>query len=214
MSIGASIAFFLAALASLFTIVNPFSTAPIFVSLTQGNTHKRKLAIIKRAALTSGIILIVFTLVGHFILSFFSITVDAFRIAGGIFIAGIGLTMLNGGKEHFRSEKARKEAHAKEDISIVPLAIPMLSGPGAITTVLVLSGEATNALDTASIICAILIVSIASYFIIAEGDTIVRRFGENKQHLLEKLMGLIVLVVGIQFVINGMSGVLLSWGII
>src|SRR3989338_6881928 len=127
----AGIALFLAAFSSLFTIVNPLSTAFIFLTITKGNTKREKKAIAKKASLTAAVVLVVFGLAGSHILNFFGITVDAFRIAGGIIIAAIGMQMLYSGARHFHSQDARKEAIAKEDVSVIPLAIPMMSGPGA-----------------------------------------------------------------------------------
>lgn len=209
-----SLAFFFAALSSVFTIVNPISTATIFVSITKGDTRKKKLQMAKKASITAAIVLIIFAFVGNFILGFFNITVEAFRIAGGILIVRVGLNMLNSKETELSSEVERKEAIKKDDISIIPLAIPMLSGPGAMTTAIVLMSEAGSIFEVLFLVLAILIVCFMSYLILAEADLIQKYLGENGKKVVEKIMGLIVLVVGIQFIINGVGGLLTTWNFV
>ena len=213
-SFGINIAFFLAAFSSLFTIINPFSAATLFLSITRYDSKQKKRVMARKASFTAAIVLIVFALAGNYILNFFGITVDAFRIAGGIIIGSIGLNMINAKREILHTEKEKKEAVTKEDVSIIPLAIPMLSGPGAMTTSLVLMRETNSFIDSATLIFAIIIVCLLSYFILSRADYIGRYLGETGKHVTERIMGLIVLVVGVQFVINGIGGLLQAWGIV
>ncbi|MEK6923250.1 MAG: NAAT family transporter, partial [Nanoarchaeota archaeon] len=131
------IAFLVLSLASLFSIINPLSAATVFMSITKSNTLKEKHAMAKKSVFIAAVILIFFALAGNYILQFFSITLEAFRIAGGLLIGYIGFEMLHYGKKPFKSKKEEREAVLKKDVSIVPLAIPMMSGPGAITTSIV-----------------------------------------------------------------------------
>ena len=213
-SFGINIAFFLAAFSSLFTIINPFSAATLFLSITRYDSKQKKMAMARKASFTAAIVLIIFALAGNYILNFFGITIDAFRIAGGIIIGSIGLNMINAKRENLHTEKEKKEAVTKEDVSIIPLAIPMLSGPGAMTTSLVLMRETNSFIDSATLIFAIIIVCLLSYFILSRADYIGRYLGETGKHVTERIMGLIVLVVGVQFVINGIGGLLQAWGIV
>lgn len=210
-SFGINIAFFIAAFSSLFTIINPFSAATIFISITRFDSRKKKIAMARKASLTAAIVLVVFALAGNYILNFFGITVDAFRIAGGIIIGSIGLSMINAKRDHLRTEKEKNEAVTKEDVSIIPMAIPILSGPGAMTTSLVLMREVNSVFDVATLIFAIIIVCLLSYFILSRADYIGKYLGETGKHVTERIMGLIVLIVGVQFVINGIEGLLQAW---
>jgi multiple antibiotic resistance protein len=107
-----------------------------------------------------------------------------------------------------------KTVYHRDDISIVPIAIPFLAGPGAITTVLVLISEASNLIMTLHVAVAVIVVMVVSYIVLAEADRIVRYIGEAGKEAIEKIMGLIVMVFGVQFVINGIRAILFSWGFI
>lgn len=212
-SLGINLAFFIAAFSSLFTIMNPFSAATIFISITRFDSRRKKMAMARKASFTAAVVLIVFALAGNYILNFFGITVDAFRIAGGIIIGSIGLSMINAKRDHLRTEKEKKEAVSKDDASIIPMAIPILSGPGAMTTSLVLMREVNGVFGVATLIFAIIIVCLLSYFILSRADYIGRYFGETGKQVTERIMGLIVLIVGVQFIINGIEGLLQAWGV-
>jgi multiple antibiotic resistance protein len=198
--------FFIVALTSLFVIINPFSTASVFLTITRGDSHAKKLLMARKAAITASIVLIVFTFIGVFILKFFSITVDAFRIAGGLLIGGVGWRMIKAKREHLPSKKEKDDAIDKDDISIVPLAIPMMSGPGAIATVILLSSESSGIIDLLAIVLASLLICLLSFFVLARADIFDKFFGDTGRRVLDRIMGLIVLVVGVQFIINGLSG--------
>lgn len=383
-------AFFIAAFSSLITIMNPLSTVSVFMGLTEDKTKDEKIRIAKRSTLLAAIILIAFGFMGNFILSFFSITLDAFRLAGGLLVAKVGLDMIKGsgknrpplvqfsyhphspvidepvtfnsnstdpdgfitreewfindvkvGRGHnftylfdkagtynvllkvtdnkgatentvkqiivldehedeapvaeftadikapkikekvtFRSKsfdpdgfitteewfingelekkyrgpnsvlektfktpgiynvvlrvtdnKKNRRKYFKQiivadekkemthnndevdDIAIIPLAIPMLSGPGSITTALMLMSEATNILMTASVVIAVLLVCWISYWLLVNADKVNKVIGRTSKKIIEKLLGLIVLVVGVQFFINGVTNLLILWGI-
>ncbi|MFT4303030.1 MAG: MarC family protein [Candidatus Woesearchaeota archaeon] len=208
---------FIASFSALFTIMNPISTASIYLTITKNNTLKEKRKIAKKAAIAAFIVLLSFALAGNLILIFFGITVDAFRIAGGLLITKVGFGMLsskNDGREQITEEKdMEKEAIQKEDVSLVPLAIPMLSGPGAMTTAIVLMNEtggwkATSIWYVIALIAAILTVCIVSYIILRQSVVVQKYIGKNEQAVIDKIMGLIVLVVGIQFIINGIIGII------
>ena len=203
--------FFLTSFVSLFVIVNPFSATSVFLAISQGDSKAKKKRMVKRAAVFSFIILVVFVLFGSYILNFFSITVDAFRIAGGIIISGIGWKMIKAEREYLPTKEEKQDATDKEDVSIVPLAVPMLSGPGSITTSIVLASKAASLMELSVLIVAILVICIISYLILVKSDMISEYFGEVGMRVADRLMGLIVLVVGVQFIINGLAGVVGSW---
>jgi multiple antibiotic resistance protein len=214
MDISTSLAFFIISVTSLFVIVNPFSTASVFLTITRDDSKEKKKLMAKKAVITAALVLIVFSLIGSYILNFFSITVEAFKIAGGLIIGAVGWKMINAKREILNSEEEEKAALDKDDVSIIPLAIPMLSGPGAITTSIVLAGEATGIFDIGALLIAILIVSILSYAILSHASIIDKFLGVPGRRVIDRIMGLIVLVVGVQFIINGTAGLITGWGII
>lgn len=197
------IEFFIAAFMSLFTIINPFSTASVFVSITRWNSHDKKLDMAKRACFTATAVLIIFSFAGASILEFFSISIDAFRIAGGILLTLTAINMLK--DNGVDDTKVHKEAIKKDDVAIIPLAIPLLSGPGAITTTIVLTSQTTNYLDFTAILIAIMFIMILSYIVLRNADTIVKYLGHTGNDVLDKIMGLIVLAIGIQFIMVGFT---------
>jgi len=208
------IAFFVVAFSSFFTIINPLSTASVFVSITGNNTKEEKKRIARKASAVAALVLIVFGLVGSFVLSFFSITLEAFRIAGGILIAGVGFQMLHARTTQFKSKKEEKEVMEKDDVSIIPLAIPMMSGPGAMTTAIVLMSQASGVAQTGFVILAALVVCLLTYIILSRAFMVQKFMGESGRDVVDRVMGLIVLVVGVQFVISGVEGLLIQWAII
>ena len=208
------LAFYAASFVSLLTIVNPFNITSLFLNITEGDSKKKRMFMARRASLTAAIVLIVFALVGEFILSIFSVTLDAFRIAGGFLIVNIGIRMVSGTREHLRSEKEKKEAREKDDVSIIPLAVPLLAGPGAMTTAIALMSEAGTIFRVGLLMLAIIIVCFISYFVLIKADLVNRFLGETGGKVLERVLGLIVMVVGVQFIINGISGVVSSWNLL
>ena len=210
--VGEVISFFVATFISLFTIINPFSTASVFHTISAGNTKKEKYDMAKRATITAAIILIIFAFLGSYILHFFSVTIEAFKIAGGILVLSVGYRMIKSGKKHFATEEEEDHAIDKEDVSIIPLAIPMLAGPGAMVTAIVLMEEAgKNATSIISIIAAIIIVCISAYILLLNSKYLERILGETGVRVTDKILGLIVLVIGVQFLINGISGLIPVW---
>ncbi|MFH1649825.1 MAG: NAAT family transporter [Candidatus Woesearchaeota archaeon] len=202
--------FFLGALGALFTIINPFSTASVYLSITEDETKERRRQMAQKASVTAAIVLIVFAVAGTAILSFFNITLDAFRIAGGILVAVIGYHMIKTGKADFRNPAEHQEALEKDDVSIVPLAIPMMSGPGAMTIAMVLMGQAQGVIGRLTVILSILVVCALSYLILSKARVIGDYLGHTGRSVVDKIMGLIVFVIGVQFIVNGLIGVLNS----
>jgi len=197
--------FFFEAFLALFTIINPVSCASLFLAITKGASHIERTKTAARAAITATIVLFIFAFGGQYILHFFGITIEAFKIAGGIIIGTIGFKMVLFGREHFFTPEEKDEAVEKEDVSLIPLAIPMLSGPGAITTTMVLTSSSQSLVQFLLILLAILTCTFLSYFILAKSELIEQRIGKNGQRVTERIIGLIVLVVGVQLIINGIT---------
>ncbi len=190
------------AFTSLFTVINPISAAPIFVGMTDGlpPPERRKSAL--KASLAAGATLLAFEAAGRLIFSFFGITVPAFQIAGGVLFTMISIKTLNNGREEVESEEA-----AGSDPSIVPLAIPTIAGPGAISTVMALVGQATVYPQLLALASAIGINILLTWLVLLAAPTIVVKIGRTGQRIVAKIMGLITCVIGVQFIINGITPV-------
>lgn len=196
--------FALNAFVAVLVITDPLGNTPIFASLLKHYAAPERNSIIRRACIAAVAILILFTLVGSLILKIFSITIGAFRIAGGLILFGIASHMLSAEKSRTRITPGEEvEAQSKEDIAIVPLAIPLISGPGAIATVMALQTQAASTLQTGILILAIIVSGLISYITYRYAGTFLMRIGETGINIMTRLLGLILAVMSIQFVING-----------
>lgn len=196
--------FAIIAFSSLFSIINPISTAPIFVAMTEGVSGERR-RIAWRTTVASGLTLALFAVAGGAIFAFFGITVPAFQIAGGILFTLMSIQTLVNGKED--TEETPVDAG---DPSVVPLAIPMIAGPGAISTVMVLVGQAQNYYRFFGLAVAILLNVILTLVVLLASPWIVTWIGVTGKKIVNKVMGLITAVIGIQFIINGVTTIVLD----
>jgi multiple antibiotic resistance protein len=196
--------FILNAFIAVLVITDPLGNVPIFASLLNHYSLPERHALIRRACLVAVTILILFTLMGGAILKVFGITIGAFRIAGGLILFGIAMSMLSAQKSRVRITPGEEvEAQSKDDIAIVPLAIPLISGPGAIATVMALQTQADSYLKTGIIILAILTAGLISYLTYRYASTFLAKIGETGLNIMTRLLGLILAVMSVQFVING-----------
>jgi MarC family membrane protein len=203
--------FALLAFSSVLIIVNPFSTAPLFVTMTEGAPPAKRHRTAWRAVVTAGVTLMVFAVLGDALLRLFSITIGAFRIAGGVIIFGIGMTML---RAHYPREQQTPEepveGTTKDDIALIPLAIPMLSGPGAISTVLVLGQHANTWGHRVVLLAVIALTCVVSYYVLRSADYVTHIMGHTGRQLISRLMGLFLAVIAVQFILNGVQDALSS----
>ena len=203
--------FAILAFTSLLAIVNPLGAVPLYVALTAPYTREHRSATLRRAIITAVAVLVAFALAGTHILQFFGITRQAFQIAGGILFFGVGLDMLQARRSRVKTtEEEESESSQKEDVGIIPLGLPTLAGPGAITTVIALNGQAQTAFDELAVYIAILLVLALCWMTLAAAPALTRRMGQTGMNVMTRLMGLIVMVVGAQFVINGTTTVVLD----
>ncbi len=198
-------AFALLAFSSLFSVINPISAAPIFVMLTEGRDKPARRRVALRASLAALLTLALFAAAGGAIFAFFGITVPAFQIAGGVLFTAMSLRTLREGREDVPEDEA-----ARGDPSIVPLGIPLIAGPGAISTVMVLIGQAQSGAARLALGAALLLNIALTLLILLAAPAIVAAIGETGQKIVAKIMGLITVVIGIQFVINGATTVIVS----
>lgn len=197
----------IAALAALLPIINPFSTAPLFLAMTEGDTDEERMAQARRGVIYMIAILTSFLVGGSFIMNFFGLSLPGLRIAGGILVAGVGMRMLYPKDDHEQTPAEKAEGRAKADISFTPLAMPSLSGPGAISVTIGLTSLADGWLDYVRIFVGILIVAAIVYAVLRLSTRLVKVMGVNGLHAMTKIMGFLILCVGIQFVVRGIQGV-------
>jgi len=198
--------FSLVALSSVFFLVDPFAAIPAFLSMTPDDTPADRRQTARRAALTCFIVLVVFAAAGGLIFKVFGITLAAFKIAGGVILIMIGLEMLQARKSGTKqSVEEAAEGAAREAVGVIPLGIPMLAGPGAISTVMILTGDSRRWWQFSVILTVIALTSLISYWVLAAADRVGRYLGETGIRILTRLMGLLLTAVAVQFIINGLT---------
>ena len=198
------IAYTILCFGSIFSIVDPFAALPMFLALVgdQPRTVQAKTA--AQASLTCMAVLTSFSLAGSLIFSFFSISIPAFKLAGGILLFGVGMEMMRAKQSDTRSTKEeRHEAETKEEVGVIPLGLPLLSGPGSIATVMVLTGKAKTLGQRASVHVAILAVSLIAFLVLRSATYVARGLGRTGINLIGRIMGLILAATAMQFVIDG-----------
>src|SRR5437588_6541891 len=201
-----SIQYFIVALTSVFFLVDPFAALPAFLVIAgDADQHERRRLAVK-ASLTCFIVLTGFALMGSLVFRFFGITLPAFEIAGGIILILMGLEMLQGRRSGTHETPGEtEEGIAKEDAGIIPLGIPMLAGPGAISTVMVLMGPSPGWWRTVTIFIAITITSAASFLILSAAERVRQFLGETGIRILMRLMGLLLTAIAVQSIVNGLA---------
>ncbi|MDO9695697.1 MAG: MarC family protein [Candidatus Latescibacteria bacterium] len=204
--------FALLSLSSLFAVIDPLGCIPFFSGQTAGLSRARKRRILVKALLVSLLVLLLFTYAGSAVLHTFGITVDAFRIAGGIIFFGVGLDMLQSRPRRWHTgleqaaaagEGAATPVDPDHDPSVTPLAIPMIAGPASITTVMVLRAETPGMTGALIVSAAAALILLLTGVILLTADTVLRRLGPTGMRIVEKLMGLLVTVIAVQLVLNG-----------
>jgi multiple antibiotic resistance protein len=198
--------FSLVALSSVFFLVDPFAAIPAFLAMTVRHDAPDRKRMARRAAWTCFGVLSAFAFLGSMIFRMFGITLAAFEIAGGLILLLVGLEMLQARRSATQEHMSDTlEGAAKEDIGITPLGVPMLAGPGAISTVTVLTGASPRWLHILVVFLAIIFTSYASYLVLAGADRIRQRLGETGIRIMMRMMGLLLTAIAVQFVINGLT---------
>lgn len=205
--------FFIASFTSLFAVVNPLSAMPIFLALTQGDSNERRKKQLNKACFYMLLILFLFYIAGTYIMSFFGISIQGIRIAGGLMIIQSSLTLLapqkNGGNKSSKiSEEDVNAAKEEEDISFSPLAMPLLSGPGSIAVVLGLGSSSEYWENYLMVMVAILLTTLATYIILRISPWAVKLLGNSGMLAMTRMMGFIGMAIGVQFIINGIKPLL------
>lgn len=195
---------------ALFSVMNPFGTVPVFVGLTAGNSKVERNKIAFWTSLNVLIILVISFFVGKYILLFFGITLNSLKIAGGLIIASSGFALLTG---EFNKHKGMKKTRVKEDIesrsqiSLTPLAMPMIAGPGTISLLITYNQEFNELNNVLIILGAIVLSSISAYLILKSSFYIVKVLGASGINALSRIIGFIVIAIGVEFIISAVVSV-------
>ncbi len=197
---------FFSAFSALFAIIDPFAAIPIFLSLTNRYSEAERAHVVKKAMIVACGTLIIFALSGEGIFRLFGISIPAFRIAGGILLLKLGVEQLNAQRERVKVEE-ENESYAREDISIFPIATPLLAGPGAISTVVLQASQASSWTATVFFVLAIVLVFVLSYFLLKSAPYLFQVLGQTGLNLLTRIMGIILTAIAVQFIIDGLLSV-------
>jgi multiple antibiotic resistance protein len=205
-SLAVIVKFSLIALSSVFFLVDPFAVIPVFLSMTPNDPPVKRRQTARSAAVTCLIVLAAFAAAGGLIFRVFGITLPAFKIAGGVILIMIGLEMIRAHKSGTKqSPEEEAEGVARETVGVIPLGIPMLAGPGAVSTVMILIGDSSRWWQYTIVFAAILLTSIVSFLVLAAADRVGRYLGEIGIRIMTRLMGLLLTAVAVQFIINGLA---------
>ena len=196
---------------SFFTLINPLGTMPIFMSMTASLSKQKRKRTAKKATLVAFLTILAFAFSGQILFDFFGISVNSFRVVGGIIFFVMGWDMLQArlGNIKHTDDEDKIDAYV-EDISITPLAIPMICGPGAITNAIILMEDAANIPQKIMLIVIIALVLLLTYFILVGASKIIDKLGETGNKVMMRLMGLIVMVIAVEFFFSGLKPILLE----
>lgn len=196
------------ALVSVFAVMNPLGNLPIFMSLTAGYTLGEQRKTAAKAIGIAFLILLIFLVLGHIIFSVFGITVAAFRVAGGILIFGIAYNLLHAKASHMHAPhpEEHQESEEKDDISVTPLATPLIAGPGTIATVMALAAAPNELSNSIAVFIGFTVVLAGTFLIFRYAGTISKRLGQTELNVISRLMGLLLAVIAVQMGAAGLIG--------
>jgi multiple antibiotic resistance protein len=195
--------FALVTLTSVLFIVDPIAVIPTYLVITHDETPEQRAMTARRACIAGALILIIFALGGSLIFELFGITIDAFRIAGGLILWVVAMDMLHGQRRTQESSPEIAEGRVKEDVAVTPLAMPMLAGPGAISTVMVLAGQARSVPEKLVLHGSILVTMVVSWIVLRAGERLAIRMGQTGIRVMTRIMGLLLAAIAVQFVLTG-----------
>lgn len=203
---GELLQFGLTSFVALLVVVDPFSLVPLFTALTAGADPKWRRMIVRRAILIAFGIACFFLLAGRAAMGYLGITVHAFAISGGILLFATAMPMLFGQRPGMQAPEFEEKGGVGGDISIFPLAVPLLSGPGAITTILLLTSESDGSAARLGVLgLAMAAVFAIAWLVLALGERVMTRIGEGGVHIVTRVMGIVLAALAVQFVLNGLA---------
>ena len=207
-----NISFFLLSFSSLFALINPIGISPIVLSVTEDLNPTEYNRTIKKGIIFATFLLLLFACVGELIFKFYGITIHAFKIAGGILFFKTGIDMLYAQTSRTRTTPQEAiEAIETNDTSIAPIGIPIIAGPGAITSVMLISHQANTFYERVFFYLNIILILLITYFVLKVAKKISKRFGMTGIRIIQRIMGLILMVLAVQFIINGITPIVENW---
>lgn len=195
--------FALITVTSVLFIVDPIAAIPSYLVVTQNESAAERKRTALRASVAMGLLLVVFGAGGRFIFQAFGITLPAFRIAGGLILWLVALDMVRAQRSTHEGKEELSEGQVKEDVAITPLAIPILAGPGAISTVMVLAGEIRTVGHGIVVYGAVILVAVITYITLRLGERLVEVMGQTGIRVMTRIMGLLLAAVATQFILTG-----------
>jgi len=195
--------FALVTLTSVLFIVDPIAVIPTYLVITHDETPEQRATTARRACIAGTLILVIFALGGSLIFELFGITIDAFRIAGGLILWVVAMDMLHGQRRTQESSPEIAEGRVKEDVAVTPLAMPMLAGPGAISTVMVLAGQSRTMPEKLVLHGSILLTMFISWIVLRAGERLALKMGQTGIRVMTRIMGLLLAAIAVQFVLTG-----------
>ncbi|MDP4268229.1 MAG: MarC family protein, partial [Bacteroidota bacterium] len=189
---------------ALFSVINPLGTLPIFIGLTSDKSRKEITGIAFKSSLNTFVILLISFFLGKYLLTFFGISLEALKIAGGLIIASSGFALLTGNffKHKGMKEREKEDAFSRSSVSLTPIAIPMLAGPGSISLLITYNREYSILGDKIILICSIFCISVITYILLISSRNIIKVLGASGINALSRIIGFIVISIGIQYVIS------------
>jgi multiple antibiotic resistance protein len=200
------LSFSLLSLSAIFFVVDPMGVIPVFMAMTRNDPPQKRIDMARRASVTAFLILTTFALAGTLIFKVFGVTLGAFKVAGGVLLLLTSIEMLRAQPQRTRtSPEEEAEGKEKEDVAIFPLAIPLLAGPGAIATVITLMAKAGRILFAVPVILSIAVTCFASYLMLRAAEPIGRLLGVTGLAVLNRVIGLIIGAIAVQFMFDGIK---------
>jgi multiple antibiotic resistance protein len=208
---------FIGIFAALISVVNPLGTIPVFISLTKEETKRNRNKTAIWTSFNVAVILLISFFIGNYVLQFFGVSINSLRIAGGLIITAAGFSLLNGS---FTKHKGMKRSSVQVDletraeVSLTPLAIPMLAGPGSISLLIAYNQTATSFYDFLWGTAAIIATSLVVFLVLKSSQFIVKLLGGSGLNAVSRIIGFIEIAIGIEYVTSAIQAMLLSWKLI
>ena len=196
---------FLLAFTSFFTLMNPLGAVPVFLGLTEDLNKKERSNTAMKSIITAFLTLIIFAFLGKYLFEFFNISIAGLKVVGSIIFMIMGYDMLNSKVGRLKSTKGLKEEDVVGDIAFSPLGIPLLAGPGSITNAMVLISDSHTWIDKGLVVLAVFVVSLLGFLILRSSSTILRILGRQGTKIMTKLMGLILMIIAVEFFFSGVT---------
>ncbi|MBN2614696.1 MAG: NAAT family transporter [Bacteroidales bacterium] len=190
---------------SFFTLMNPLGAMPVFLSMTDGLTQKQRKNTAMKTMLTAFLVLTLFAILGKYVFDFFHISINGLRVVGGVLFFVMGYDMLNAKISRMKMTTEEEAQTYTDDVALTPLGVPLIAGPGSITNAMVLMGDANSLADKGLVLLSILLVSVVSFIILLGATGIIKVIGSQGTKIFTKLMGLIVMIIAVEFFFAGIT---------